>query len=283
MLRIVRLRGEMLSQRRGSPVIFDDKHSFVIRIASAEVGLDMQSLGVLMNEYVFAYPGAPLHDLRFATDSGKLVQRGYLHKVFDIPFTITAAMSMTPAGLIRIHPVAIKIGPIPGKGLLATLGIQLSDLLDLKKAKGVRVSGNDLLLDPVQILPPPVIEGRVTAVRVAQNEVIQIFDDSTARHETTQPLTPPDPAAPNYMYFRGGTLRFGKLSMVRADMQIIDLDPRGPFEFSLDQYNAQLVAGYSKNTPEHGLEVFMPDVDKVGRGSTGRGPARPGRRGRIGS
>lgn len=264
-LRIARLRGEMVSKQPGAPVIFDDKHSFTLRIASAEVGLSMRSLEVLMNEHVFGYRGAPLRDLHFTTDSGKLVQKGILHKVVDIPFTITATMSMTPAGLIRIHPVAIKICTIPGKGLLDALGIHLSDLLDLKKAKGVSVRGNDLLLDPVQILPPPAISGRVTAVRVAHNEVIQIFGDSTAAGASNAPLTPPDSAAPNYMYFRGGTLRFGKLFMVRADMQIIDLAPSDAFEFSLDQYNAQLVAGYSKNTPDHGLMVFMPDVDQVGR------------------
>src|SRR5690242_4906123 len=87
-LRIARLRGVMLSKQPGSPVVFDDKNSFTIRISSAEVGLSMQSLDVLMNEHVFAYRGAPLRNLHFTTDSGRLVQQGILHKVVDIPFTI---------------------------------------------------------------------------------------------------------------------------------------------------------------------------------------------------
>ena len=29
-------------------------------------------------------------------------------------------------------------------------------------------------------------------------------------------------------------------------------------------YNDQLVAGYSKTTPDHGLVVVMPDFDKLG-------------------
>jgi hypothetical protein len=37
-LRIRTLRGEMRSLR-GAPVVFDDKNAFVIRVASAEVGL----------------------------------------------------------------------------------------------------------------------------------------------------------------------------------------------------------------------------------------------------
>ena len=256
-LDISRLRGQLRSKQQGAPIQFDDKSAFVIHITSAEVGLSMQSLDSLMNGYVFAYGGAPLKHLKFSTDSGKLVQEGTLHKVVDIPFRITAVMSMTPEGLIRIHPVAIKIFKVNGRGLMKALGITLASLLDLKHAHGVSVEKNDLLLDPQQLLPPPAIEGRVTAVRIEPNEVVQVFGDSAAA--VGHALHPPETAR-NYMYFRGGTLHFGKLYMVDADMQIIDLEPVDPFQFSIDKYNTQLVAGYSKNTPKNGLVVFMPDL-----------------------
>ena len=256
-LDISRLRGELRSKQQGSPIAFDDKRSFVIHIASAEVGLTMQSLDSLMNGYVFAYGGAPLRHLKFSTDSGKLVQEGTLHKIVNIPFRITAVMSMTADGLIRVHPVKIKIFSVNGRGLMKALGITLQSLLDLQHAHGVSVQGNDLLLDPQQLLPPPAIEGRVTAVRVDSNEVVQVFGDSS--ETTPRPLRPPETAR-NYMYFRGGTLHFGKLFMVDADMEIIDLDPHNVFQFSIDQYNTQLVAGYSKNTASNGLIVFMPDL-----------------------
>ena len=67
------------------------------------------------------------------------------------------------------------------------------------------------------------------------------------------------------MYYRGGVLRFGKLTMNDADMQLIDPDPADPFDFFQDRYNVQLVAGYSKNTPEHALKVYMPDYHRVGQ------------------
>ena len=69
-----------------------------------------------------------------------------------------------------------------------------------------------------------------------------------------------DSSAVNYMRFKGGTLRFGKLFMVHADMQIIDSDPHDPFDFSIDEYNRQLVAGYSRNTLDGALKVYMPDL-----------------------
>lgn len=266
-LDITRLRGQLRSKQQGGPIEFDDKTSFVIHITSAEVGLSMQSLDSLMNGYVFAYGGAPLKHLEFSTDSGKLIQEGTLHKVVDIPFRITAVMSMTPDGLIRVHPVAIKIFKVNGRGLMKALGITLASLLDLKHAHGVSVEKNDLLLDPQQLLPPPAIAGHVTAVRVEPNEVVQVFGDSAA---AAGEALHPSETARNYMYFHGGTLHFGKLYMVDADMQIIDLDPANPFQFSIDKYNTQLVAGYSKNTPDKGLVVFMPDLATAQREQASR-------------
>jgi len=60
------------------------------------------------------------------------------------------------------------------------------------------------------------------------------------------------------MYYRGGILRFGKLTMVRTDLLLLDADQKDVFDFSPERYNAQLVAGYSKNTPAQGLIVYMP-------------------------
>jgi hypothetical protein len=68
------------------------------------------------------------------------------------------------------------------------------------------------------------------------------------------------------MYYRGGTLRFGKLTMSDADMQLIDANPRNPFDFYPDRYITQLVAGYSKNTKSGGLKVYMPDYADAVRG-----------------
>lgn len=263
-LRIHYLRGTMRSRTPGAAVVFDDKRSFVIDIDAAEVGLTTSDLAHLMNEHVFAYHGAPLSHLSFATRGGELVQRGVMHKVVNIPFEITAAVSVTPAGLLRIHPTTIRIFSVNGRGLMKALGITLQKLLDLRRATGVHVEGNDLLLDPDSVLPAPAIEGRVTAVRVQGNELVQVFGDSAAWAESrAAPIAPLDSSARNDMRFRGGTLRFGKLFMVQSDMEIIDADPGDPFDFSIDDYNRQLVAGYSRSTADGGLKVYMPDLDKL--------------------
>jgi hypothetical protein len=263
-LRIRSLRGEMRSVRGGA-IVFDDKRSFELRIRAAEVGLSMSDLSTLLNHFVFNYPGAPLKHLRVRAEGGQLRQTGTLHKVVDIPFDITATLSATSDGRIRLHPTRTRIFHVNGDGLMRALGLRLDKLLDLRKAKGASVRGNDLYLEPDSILPPPTIRGRVTAVRVEGDEVVQVFGTPGARdHDGAQPLTPPDAHAANYMFYRGGTLRFGKLSMSDAEMQIVDLQPDDAFDFDLDRYATQLVAGYSRSLADGGLEVFMPDIGKAG-------------------
>jgi hypothetical protein len=133
--------------------------------------------------------------------------------------------------------------------------------------------GNDFILDPTGVLPPPVIRGHLTGIRVDAGQLAQTFGpiDSAG----TASLRRPDPAVPNYMYFRHGTLRFGRLTMTDADLEIDDNDPSDPFAFSLDRYNDQMVAGYAKGTRDHGLVVHMPDLGRLAPIIEAAGPGSP--------
>jgi trans-aconitate methyltransferase len=55
-----------------------------------------------------------------------------------------------------------------------------------------------------------------------------------------------------------------------ADLELIDSDPTDPFDFSIDHYKEQLVAGYSKMTPHGGLCVHMPDYSKIKQHSSSK-------------
>jgi hypothetical protein len=261
-LHIRHLDGTMRA-KNGGPVVFDDKGSFIITLDRAEVGLTGADLTALLNKYVFGYKGSPLSHLQVKTEGDQIVQSGRLHKGIDLPFEMTATMDVTPEGLIRIHPTKTKILGVNGDKLMHAFGLSLEKLIDLKGATGATVHGNDLFLDPAHILPPPTIEGKLTAVRVQDDEVVQVFGTSGTNAKRT--LVPPDTLAPNYMYYKGGTLRFGKLLMLDAEMQIVDLDPADVFRFDLSRYSQQLVAGYERTLPDQGLEVWMRDVDKLGK------------------
>jgi hypothetical protein len=267
-LRIASLRGRMRDLRGERIVVLDDKESLLMEIGVGELALDEEDLTLLLNRYVFGYPGSPLRNLVVRTSGNRIVQTGILHKIVDIPFEMTATVTATDAGEIRIHPDAMKICGIDGMGLLEAVGASLADLLDLSGAKGVRVEKNDLLLDPLAILPPPKLAGHLTGIRVQGKELVQRFGDPGADGPES---LPPSVAARNYVYFRGGTIRFGKLYMVEADLEAIDLDESDPFDFYLDYYATQLVAGYHVTTATDALVAYMPDFSQV----DSAGGARP--------
>jgi hypothetical protein len=257
-LRIRKLVGTNRSRTCG-PHTFDDKQSFIIHVDAGEVGLTGADLSLLLNKYVFNYKGSPLRNVKVSTSGSEIIQKGTLHKVFPMPFEIRASLSVTPDGRIRIHPTRTEILGLHVDKLMQGLGLALDEVINLKKSKGASVSGNDIFLDPTIILPPPQIEGRVTGVRVEGAEVVQTFGPAGAIAMGPTP----DATQRNYMFYRGGTLQFGKLMMLDAEMLITELDPVDPFRFELDNYTPQLVAGYSKTLNSGGLEVFVRDRDKL--------------------
>jgi hypothetical protein len=220
----------------------------------------------VLNEHVFAAKDAPLKQLQLRVDRNLLKVTGALHKKGDIGFAVDAAIAATPDGKIKLHAEKIKAGPLPVKGLMDLLGIELSDLINTSKVRGVVAKGDDLILDPAEILPAPHIEGRVQKVWLEGDAIVQLFG-ATKMPELHAGI------AGNYMAYRGNQLRFGKLTMDNTDMILIDMDPRDPFDFYLDHYKEQLVAGYTKTTPGFGLRVFMRDFNKLRASKVAQGHA----------
>jgi hypothetical protein len=122
--------------------------------------------------------------------------------------------------------------------------------------KGVQTEKDDLILDPERILPPPRIGGRISEVRLEGNKIVLVFG-------TPQKFPWTSISAQNYMAYHGNKLQFGKLTMRDTDMVLIDPGPKDPFDFYLDHYKEQLVAGYSKTTWQDGLRVYMVDFNKL--------------------
>jgi hypothetical protein len=44
---------------------------------------------------------------------------------------------------------------------------------------------------------------------------------------------------------------------------MIDVSNDEWFKFDLDHYQQQIVNGYSRMTPQAGLQIFMPDIDRI--------------------
>ena len=254
---ILQLHGLVLPTQRARVPVFDDVQSFAFAIHFAEIAIGTDALSNVLNQYMFAAPDAPIKDVAVTTAGNSVKVRGKLHAKGDIPFETEGTAVATPEGHIRIHTRKVSVAQVPVKGLMDLLGLKIAQLINTDKVRGVRLEGNDLILDPALLLPPPRITGRVTEVQVQGNHILQVFG-------TKPPAGATSPPSGNYMAYRGATqLGFGKLTMSDTDLVLIDMDPQDPFDFSLEHYKKQLVAGYTKTTPNFGLRVFMRDLNKV--------------------
>jgi hypothetical protein len=253
---IFRLQGELLPVKPESIVFFDDKDSFILALSSAEIAISCNSLAQVLNENVFSSSDAPIRNLNIESRDNQLIIKGTFHLKGDVPFETIGTLAADSDGKIRLHAEHIKAAHVPVKGLLDLIGIDLARLINTNKVRGITVEKDDLILDPEQILPPPHIQGKVTAVRIQGNDIVQVFGSlQNSNFAAKQPG--------NYMAFRHSEMRFGKLTMHDADLIMIDMDPRDPFDFYLDHYQEQLVAGYTKSTPQYGLRTYTRDYDKL--------------------
>lgn len=248
------LKGWLRSPAGHIPV-FDDQNSYTMEIDDGELSVEPTSLTALVNR-AFDYKGSALSDLRITIEDGHLVQRGTLKKGIKVPFTITANVSAAPDGRLLAHPIKVKTAGVPSTKIMSLFGVELADIVKSRTDRGITFKDNDLLLDTARLLPSPETKGRLSNAFIRGNTLVQIFGKGGGAAARS---------SGNYIWFRGSSIRFGKLTMSNADLKLIDMDPRDPFDFYSARYNEQLVAGYSKNTPDHALRTYMPDFGDLPR------------------
>ncbi len=255
------LRGVLLPARAGAVPNFDRPDSMVIRISAARVTMGDGTLTWLLNHRAFAYPGSPLSEIRVTSTPGRVKVQARLKKGIAVGVELEGTLA-AHQGKIALTPTSIKANGVAVRGLLDLLGIELAELIQVRTERGVAIAGDRLILDPQRLLPPPRIEGAVTAATAESGRVRLSFGSGVA----ARPLRPA--AAGGYLYFRGGALRFGKLTMHDADLEMRDGDA-DRFHFYLARYARQLVAGTARVRPNGGLLVTVPDFDRLAK------PKRP--------
>jgi hypothetical protein len=195
--------------------------------------------------------------LRLSIENGKLRQRGVIDSAIDVPFRSDSEVSATADGRIRVTTRSMRGFGLPVKPVMKLFGLEMEDLVKVRKGAGVEVDGNDLIVDPASLIPAPAIRGRLTSVRIEGQRMVQTFGSTPGTPLARRTLSA------NHIYWRGGQLAFGRLTMNDTDLELVDTNAKDPFDFSVDDWNAQLVAGYSKTQANGGLKAFVPDYDDL--------------------
>ncbi len=253
---LITLTGEIVPTGKNEMPVFDDKTSFEFHVTNGTVSMSLDALADIMNSYVFAKPSAPLKELQVTVKDGLLNIKGKLTKG-DVPFETAGSLSVDPDGRIRVHTEKVKALKIPVKKVMSIFGVDLAKVVNTDKIDGIDTDKNDLLMDLGTLLPPPHIRGKVTAVKLQGNDIVTTFGNGGASEASLLPKEK------NYMAFRGGKVRFGKVTMTDADLTVLDTDPADPLDWNQDRYKDQLVAGYAKVTPTFGLQAYAKDYAKL--------------------
>jgi hypothetical protein len=163
-----------------------------------------------------------------------------------------------------MHMSEFRVAGIVDKSFLAFFGIHLATVAAPHRASSFRVEGDDLILSLTNLFPSPRIYGHLTRVHVENQDLVQTIGIAPVPHAVQQiPKALADP--PNYVYFTGGRMRFGKVTMENVDLKLVNLAPRHDFDFSLKHYQQQIQAGYVKVTPAQGLIVYAENYSDLQR------------------
>ena len=255
MLTVTRLDAWMIP--KSQVIDLDKMNSFILQIVSGETRMKAPDLSALMNEYLFPHAREPIKNMTVTFENGTVVVKGDLHKAIDVPFEGKGALSIADNSDIRLRFTELKVAGIIKKGFLDALGIKLSSIAQPGKQWRFHIEGNDIILPIAALFPPPRVAGTLTSVRIDGDDMVQVFGPPDAT------LKDPPVPAKNYIYFHGGRIIFGKLTMNDVDLELIDKDPSNPLDFSIVHYYAQLQAGSFKMTANQGLVAYVADYSAI--------------------
>jgi hypothetical protein len=118
-------------------------------------------------------------------------------------------VAATSDGLLDVHPLKVKTAGIPTAKLMSLFGVELDDILKSRPDKGINIHDNEVFLDPARMLPAPQMKGHLTNSFIRGDRLVQVFGKGGAAAARQQG---------NYIWFRGASIRFGRLTMSDADL-----------------------------------------------------------------
>jgi hypothetical protein len=248
------LRGQMIRTRPNVNPSFDDPESFFLEVKTGVIRANIGDISNFLNASGIA--NSALKNITLSGDGDQVKLHGSLHKIISLPIELIGTITAVPDNRIQMHVTRLSVLKIPLKGLLGGFHIDVSDLFHPRVIPGIQVSGNDIFFDTHKLLPPPHIRGQLTSVRIVNPDLEEIYGN--AQNAVTQVEQ-----WRNFLQLSDGTIDFGKLTMHHVDLMMIDLSNDAWFDLDLAHYQEQLVNGYTRMTPQAGLQIFMPDLDEL--------------------
>jgi hypothetical protein len=244
------LNGEMLRTNKNVNPSFDEPESFVLEVQRGIIHANIGDISHYLNTGLVA--GSPLTNISLTGDGNQISLHGTIHKLhIPLPVGLDGTLSPAPGGRIHLHVDRLSVLKLPLKGLLGDFHVSIADVMGKTSVAGIEASDNDLYFDTQKLLPAPHIHGTLTRIGVKNPDIEVMYGDAQNDAVRTEQWH-------NFLALKGGTLDFGKLTMHNVDLIMIDASKDAWFDLDLVNYQAQVVNGYTRMTPQAGLEIFMP-------------------------
>jgi hypothetical protein len=249
------LNGELGRTKKSVDPSFDNPESFVLEVQKGIIHANIGDLSHFLN--AGTVPGSPLQNISLTGNGSQISVHGTIHKLhIPLPIGLDGTLSASPDGRIHLHVDRLSVLKLPVKGLLGDFHVSIADLMGKTSIAGVEASQNDIYFDTQKLLPAPHIQGKLSSVRVVNPDIEVMYGDAQNDATRTEEWH-------NFLALKGGTLDFGNLTMHPVDLIMIDASKDAWFDLDLVNYQAQLVNGYTRMTPQAGLQIFMPDLAQL--------------------
>ncbi len=250
---VAQLSGSAAPTRSGRPIVLDDIGSYGIMLQHAEVHIGAPAITALMNHYILPASNGPIKHVDVTFGDGAIGMTGVLVKGgARVGFKATAVPEPTRDGDLRLRVVKMRAGGFVPKGVLDAVGMKLSKVAQPRNTYVFHAVGDDLIMPIVSMFPPPKVSGVLRSVRVTPHEMTMVIG---------APEVVAAPALPyaSYIHYRGGVVRFAKLTMRDVDLTITSNLASRPLGFSPASYYRQLEGGVTIALPSRGMVARVPD------------------------
>lgn len=242
--------GLLMPTHPNHPISLDDPRSMRLQLQNAETTLSAEDLSRLLNEYVLPHAKTSVKEISVSFEDGQVHVTGKVHKLVDVPFSADGPVGVTPDGDVRVHFAKITAAGFVHKKMLDWLGIKASSVAGAGRPHSFRVESDDVIFPLHTLFPPPHFTGHLRLLKIEGDRLVQVFG-------TPRPFAPPPVPAEHYIYFRGGAIQFGRLTMQGVDLELLNKEEGQPLNFSMDNVFAESLAGYLKPTAKRGIVAYI--------------------------
>ncbi|MCP5511019.1 MAG: hypothetical protein H7A24_04015 [Leptospiraceae bacterium] len=268
-LNIEELIGELIPLGTSEIVNFDDINSFLINCHSGTVYVPREVIETLVRDYIFNYPepALRLESIEFPPQKDGeniILARGELKFVIWLNFLLKGRVSVDPEdnSITVIAEEITSVGTSYAKDLLGLVGLDIQKLIPIPEGRGLEIIQNKIKVKPFGLFPPPQLNGHFEDVGVRKG---MLYLKLSSEEKILFP-PPVDKSAKNYIYLYKGDVKFGRLMMVDARLQIVDQDPSDLFDFSIENYYQTITLGGTAHLfLDKSVKVSMPDFDDAMR------------------